>query len=299
MAKILVVGLNPAWQQVFRLPAIPAGGVIRAEAFWSLGSGKGLNAAKVLARRGHEVSLLQVLAGENGRRVLASCEAFGVRSLEAWAGGETRTCVTLLREGGADEVIAPFRVGEEHGASVADALLARVSSGERFDALVVCGSIPEGIDEGIYARIVERISAPLLVWDSVQGLAPEIVPRISWVKLNMHEYNGLARAVWRHAPKRPALMTHSSGAEIRNHPDAGFARFPELRRPLNPIGAGDTATAILTDGILRGLSARAAASAALAAASASCQNPLPSEWDAEDAERFEGEIRWEKIENAK
>jgi sugar/nucleoside kinase (ribokinase family) len=61
---------------------------------------------------------------------------------------------------------------------------------------------------------------------------------------------------------------------------------------VNPIGAGDAVAAVFVDGILRGLNPLAAASAALAAASASCLNPLPSEWDRADAERFEREMRW-------
>src|SRR5690606_19768272 len=118
----------------------------------------------------------------------------------------------------------------------------------------------------------------------------EVVERISWVKLNMSEYDALAREVWRHAPKRPALVTHASGAEIRNHPEAGVFNFPPLRNPLNPIGAGDTVTAMLADGILRGLGARAAGARALAAATASCLHPLPAEWDSGEAGRLEKEI---------
>jgi fructose-1-phosphate kinase PfkB-like protein len=289
VAKVLVAGLNPAWQQVYSLSSLHPDTVQRAESFHALASGKGLNAAKVLARLGHDVSVLQILAGENGRRVHGACPALGIRSLAAWTDGETRVCTTLLGGGKSIEAIAPFAVGNP---SIADELVERGSPDDRYDALLVCGSIPEGLDAGVYRKIVERAAARLVVWDSVDGLSPEIIPRISWVKLNLSEYDGLARAVWRHAPKRPALVTHSSGAEIRNHPEAGFFNFPPLRNPLNPIGAGDTVTAMLTDGILRGLGAREAASRALAAGTASCMHPLPAEWDPADAERLEKKILW-------
>lgn len=286
MAKILVAGLNPAWQQVFRLPAFHAGGVSRAEEFWSLGSGKGLNAAKILARLGHEVSLLQVLAGENGRRVRAACDAFGVRSLEVWTRGETRACVTVLRPGAADEIIAPFRVED---ASVGDALLARVAPEDRYDALLVCGSVPPGVDADVPGKIAARLRAPLLLWDSVAGLSPEVASLVSWIKVNRAEYDALDPAA---RDGRPALVTRAAGAEILRHPEAGVARVPSIEAPLNPIGAGDTASALFADGLLRGLSARAAAARALAAASASCLHPLPAEWDAKDAERLEKEVAW-------
>ena len=84
MAPILVVGLNPAWQKILEFEVLEPGEVNRARSLVQLASGKGMNAAKVLRRLGHEVHLLQVLGGSNGQRCLEGCMSLGIRSLHAW-----------------------------------------------------------------------------------------------------------------------------------------------------------------------------------------------------------------------
>src|SRR5688500_8092018 len=81
MAKVRRAGLNPAWQKILEFDAFAPGEVNRATALVQLASGKGLNAAKVLSRLGHEVHLLQVLGGSNGQRCLVACQALGLHSL--------------------------------------------------------------------------------------------------------------------------------------------------------------------------------------------------------------------------
>jgi fructose-1-phosphate kinase PfkB-like protein len=290
MAKILVAGLNPAWQLVFSLPAYQPGGVNRAADFRGIGSGKGLNAAKTLARLGHDVSLLQIVAGENGKRVLAACETFGVRSLEAWTAGETRTCVTLLRGGEVDEIIAPFSVSDD---TLPGKLLDGIRGGAGWDALLVCGSAPPGIPDSLHSEIGALANVPVVIWDSVFGLTPEILSRVSWLKVNASEHQSLAPMLEASSAHPSFLITDGAApAMLRDSSGAWKCTVPRLDAVVNPIGAGDTATALLADGLLRGLDARGAAAHALSAASASCLNPLPSEFDPADAERIAKSIRW-------
>src|SRR5690349_17835553 len=110
MAKILVAGLNPAWQKLLEFPKLELGEGNRARSMLQLGSGKGMNAAKVLRRMGHEVDLLQVLGGPNGQRCLAACQGLGIRSVHAWTEEETRLCTTLveLDPEASTEIIEPF-----------------------------------------------------------------------------------------------------------------------------------------------------------------------------------------------
>ena len=96
MAKILVAGLNPAWQKILEFGKLVVGEVNRAQSLVQLGSGKGMNAAKVLRRLGHEVHLLQVLGGSNGQRCLVACQSLDIRSVHAWTEEETRQCLTLV-----------------------------------------------------------------------------------------------------------------------------------------------------------------------------------------------------------
>lgn len=304
MAKIFVAGLNPAWQQIFTLDSLREDAVNRATGFVELASGKGMNVAKVLAARGHEVSLWQVLAGGRGRAIEAACARAGIRSLHEYTSGETRVCATLVASGKTTEIIAPFSTVDD--VSLASRLLDRLPA-ERFDALLVCGTVPSGLEEGgvgVMDSLCARVGAELVLWDSVAGLSPRTLPRVDWLKVNAEEHRALAPALAasRATPSllitdgpRPALVA-PRGGEAGN--GAALCALPPLDAVVNPIGAGDTVTAMLADGLLRGLDARAASARALAAAAASCLNVLPAVWDDAVAARLEAGVRWRPAEAA-
>lgn len=293
-AKIFVVGLNPAWQQIFMMSGLRPGEVNRAEGFTELASGKGLNVAKILASRGHEVTLCQVLAGETGQRVLSDCERREIRSVHVFVPGETRVCATLLHDDGATEVIAPFTLKHDPF----EELLSLIPH-EAFDAIVMCGTVPVGMNQMAGAVLVSRVGAPLVIWDSVAGVTEDLIGSISWLKVNAEEARALepvltaARAHGREKTALSLLITDGARpARVRAGVSDGTCTLPPLDHVVNPIGAGDTVTAILTDGLLRGLTPRAAAADALAAAAASCLNVLPAEWDAKDAARLAAGAVW-------
>lgn len=287
MAKILVVGLNPAWQKILEFPEFHGGEVNRASASFSMASGKGFNAAKVLRGLGHEVWLLQILGGENGRRCLAACEAQGIRSLHVWSGAETRQCLTLLcgagKERSATELIEPFRVDDP---AIGEALLGALAPvGSAFEAVAVCGTAPAGSGEGIYDRILEIARPEISVIDAWQGLAPGTLLRSGCVKVNSAEWKSL---IERHGAETLAgvlfLVTAGSGEATVRKGDAILARLrpPAAPGALNPIGAGDTVTAGVVHGLLSGLDAPEAFRRAIAMGTASCLNRLPAEFSQED-----------------
>jgi fructose-1-phosphate kinase PfkB-like protein len=295
MAKILVAGLNPAWQQVLILQSLRAGDVNRARGSRVMAGGKGMNAAKILARAGHDVTLLQVVAGVNGQRMLDACGALGIRSLHATCEGETRAAITLLHDGGATEVIEPFEVAAHEADRVRGTLLAAVPAGSAYDALLVCGTLPAGLDEGLYAEILGRVSCAEAVWDSLAGFNEEVATKITWLKVNAAEYRDLAPVLGASGAHPAVLVTDGPAPTVvRDSGAAGSYALPTLEKIVNPIGAGDTVTAVLTDGWLRGLPPEIAVKKALAAGMASCLSPSPAEWNPEDAARLEREIRWEQ-----
>lgn len=300
MSNVLVVGLNPAWQQIVTLPSLVPGAVCRATRCEEFASGKGLNAARALARLGHRVSLLQVLAGDRGARIAAECEARGIRSLAVTVPGETRTCVTLLHGGQTTEIVNPFSVPPGDAATLGDRLLAQLPDAGRPDALLVCGSTPAGLSPGLHTEIVARVreaagDETLILWDSVAGLTRDALARIDWLKINAGEYAALAPAPDDVAARVSVLITDGAApATARLSGIPWTCHLPPLDAVVNPIGAGDAATAALADALLRGLGAREAAGRALAAASASCLETAPASWDPGIATRIEAALRWER-----
>jgi fructose-1-phosphate kinase PfkB-like protein len=292
MSRVLVVGLNPAWQRILEVPLLRPGHVHRAVDSLETASGKGINAAKALARLGHETSLLQVLGGETGKRCLSACESWKVRSLHAWVVTDTRVCSTLRHEDGrATEIIEPFAVRET---GLEENLLGLAARETPFDALLFCGSVPSGISAAIYGKILEAVPAPVVIWDSVMGLTSDLLPRISWLKVNASEYADL-RSVLREAREKFPSILITAGPDpalVRNSGEAdGAYRIPELQGVGNPIGAGDTVAAGLADALLRGLPPESALRQALALGTASCLSPRPAEWDENRVKTLAPEIQ--------
>ena len=288
MSRILVTGLNPAWQKILEFETLAEGKVNRASSCLELGSGKGLNAAIVLARLGHEVSLLQVVGGINGRRIEDYCLQSGIKPLGVVVQRETRVCSTLIDRGSGKvtELIEPFSVDPDE--RVAERLLDLLPDSGGWDALVVMGTAPAGIDPSIYAQIAGRVRAPLVLLDIVRELNDEVLRVATFVKVNAEEFRRLKdRGVdWQSDRLRwptalvtdgpdPALLLENRDGRIKR---TSF-HLPPLAATNNPIGAGDTVTACLTDGLLHGRPLEATCRQALAAGSASCLTLLPTDYD--------------------
>ena len=291
MAKILVAGLNPAWQQILVLSSLHTGDVNRATESHALAGGKGMNAAKILAQRGHDVSLLHVLAGTNGDRMLDACTALGILSLHVFSEGETRAAVTLIHDATATEVIEPFTAS---GAGIEEELLEAIPEDAEYDALLVCGTLPAGVSPDFYGQLIRRVSSKKIFWDSVAAFDAETAPRITWLKVNAAEYQALAPVLEQCGASPSLLITDGpEKAVVRTPKDAGKCSLPELNGIVSPIGAGDTVTALLADGVLNGLAVRDTVTRALACGMASCLSPLPAVWKTSDANTLEKGITWE------
>ena len=108
---VLVVGPNPAVQRVLRFDALELGGVNRASGLDQYVGGKGQGAALALQLWVPEEgphAVAQFLGGESGRYVESALAAAGLATITQQVAGPTRTCTTLLHDGGTNtELIDP------------------------------------------------------------------------------------------------------------------------------------------------------------------------------------------------
>jgi 1-phosphofructokinase len=287
MARILVVGPNPAWQKVFVFGEFRPGQVNRASQSLTLASGKGINAAKVLKRFGHEVSVLQIVGGSNGRRILDACARLGLASLHVEVPEETRMCVTLADgRGETSELIEPFRISSP----VVEGLLALLPrEPDAFDAVALLGTVPPGAGAGLYDAVLDRLRPRVAVVDAWQDVSPATLAKATCAKMNQGEYGELAkRAAAGKAPEGLFLVTAGAGEAcvLRSGVPEARIRPPGLGQVANAIGAGDTVTAGLAHFLLAGLSPVEAFRRALAMGSASCQKFAPAEYAEGDYQRL-------------
>jgi 1-phosphofructokinase len=290
MARILVVGPNPAWQKVFVFGEFRPGQVNRASQALTLASGKGINAAKVLKRLGHDVSVLQVVGGINGRRILDACARLGLASLHVEVPEETRMCVTLADgRGETSELIEPFRISAPVVASLLD-LLPRAP--DAFDAIAMLGTVPPGAGEGLYDAVLDRLHPRVSVIDAWQGVSLATLAKATCAKMNLAEFGELGkRSAAAGAGKSPEglfLVTAGAGEAcvLRSGVPEARIRPPGLGQVANAIGAGDTVTAGVTHFLLAGLSPVEAFRRALAMGSASCLKFGPAEYAEGDYQRL-------------
>jgi fructose-1-phosphate kinase PfkB-like protein len=287
MAKILVAGPNPAWQKVMVFGEFRPGQVNRASQSLSMASGKGINAAKVLRRLGHEVTVLQIVGGINGKRVLEACGRLGLASLHVEVPEETRLCVTLADgRGETSEIIEPFRLS----APAVDRLLDLLPRDrEAFDGIALLGTVPPGAGLGLYDAILERLQPRVSVIDAWQDVSIATFAKATGVKMNRSEYGDLEKRLGAPALAGiPFLLTAGGGEAcvLRSGRVEARIRPPGLGQVANAIGAGDTVTAGLTHFLLGGEPPVEAFRRALAMGSASCLKFPPAEYSEGDYQRL-------------
>ncbi len=300
MAKILVVGLNPAWQKTLILKQFTPGSVNRGTELMTSAAGKGLNAASILRQFGHEVSLLQCVGGGQGQQILAACERLGIHSMTILTPNETRCCTTLIdtSDNRETEVIEPYHTGLSDAAFWASVDRLNLSYNEKWDAVVFCGQAPEGVPEDAYPILLDRIRCEVSVVDAYKGIPESFFARVGFIKINGIEFDTLRGAYpgLEHSLKQPAgpgiLLTNGGyDAEARlwdsKDQKRKYRYHLNTAKPIvNPIGAGDAVTGGFVHYLVSGMEAKKAFAHALSIGTASCMETLSGRFSEEFAERI-------------
>ena len=304
---IFVLGANPAWQKTLHFSELRPGEVNRAARMSSYPAGKGVNFCRAATGFGvAETLLFQFAGGMEGERLRAGLEREGIRHETVVTAAETRCCVTCLdRETGKmTELIEPSgRVSEEEADELLRRLAAKIPAASLF---AIAGSLPDGADLSLYekaASIAVAAGIPVLA-DAVKGIAPVLdLPGRIILKVNRGEFlaitgcNGLEEAHRCAAKRWPfAGFAVTAGPDRATFADRGrgcIYTLPRLDRIVSPLGAGDTASAVLASGLLAGTDPAEAFRSALAAASANCLTERAGEFKREDWSSLLPQVRME------
>ena len=306
--RILALGLNPAWQKSLFFEELHFGEVNRAGEAHAMASGKGINFIRALHTwGGTEAVVVQPLGGDTGHLIRDSLHEEGLAALSVPVEAATRTCTTLLCEKSATatEIIEPS--GELFREEVE--LLKQTIGAEldRSDALALCGTYPPGITPDFYAwaaSLAKHAGKPVIL-DAYKGIHPALEAGIDFLKINRAELTALTGSadiieslLSLRRKESPAVLAVTDGGEDAFLADAnGIWMFsiPPVEPFSNPIGAGDTCTAVLFAEVLHGKSPREAFAWGLAAASASCMTSYPAVFSRSDAERIRKSISVKQI----
>ena len=309
---VLAVGPNPAWQKVLKFGDLMPGKVNRAQAMWSFASGKGIN----FLRAAHiwdiaDAELVQFADGGNGKLLLDDLAKENLQVKTFAAGSPTRCCTTCLSaaDGSMTELIEPSDPPSDE--AVQAALDYIKSAAAKVDGIALCGQLPGSMDADFYVKCAEFAAAngKTLLIDSWKNIQPILAAsRNAVLKINADELAALTGINDITAALKMLLKDYSLACiAITDGAKAGFLAdksgavwrlsvpFIAQENLVNPVGSGDTASAVFLSCYLNGESAERAFAYAIAAASANCLSVKCAEFDREQAMKFFEQIKIESI----
>jgi 1-phosphofructokinase family hexose kinase len=154
---ILTVTLNPALDRTMTVPNFQIGFRHRATETVILPGGKGINVARATKILGRPVIATGFVGGRKGDQIVADLNDEGILSDFVRIESESRTYTVVL-----DSATGVVSEINEHGPEVKqeefDRLLERLDYlCKSADVVVLAGSLPRGLDDDSYARLIEHI----------------------------------------------------------------------------------------------------------------------------------------------
>ncbi|KQV12411.1 MULTISPECIES: 1-phosphofructokinase family hexose kinase [unclassified Kitasatospora] len=258
---ILTVTLNTAVDVTYRLHRVHRHGSNRVREVAERAGGKGINVARILHAIGHESVVTGLAGGVTGATVRADLAASGLRDELMTIDGHTRRTVAVAEDRDGDTTIylepGPVVTPEEWARFLVR--YERLLGGAA--AVVLSGSLPTGLPHDAYGLLVSLAKArrvPAVLDADGAALRGGLPAGPALVKPNAHE---LATATGTTDPRAGAhtLLARGALAVVASlGPDGLLATTPEgswQARPPgkvhgNPTGAGDSAVAALTAGLV-------------------------------------------------
>lgn len=263
---VVTVTLNPAVDKTATVDCLQKGGLNRVRTVRKDPGGKGINVARVLKGFGQKVEATGLLAGTQGQWILQALRDAGIESCFYETAGETRTNLKVFDESThtITEINEPgFTVTPEDMACYGEMLSARL---DRAAVLVLSGSLPPGVCEDTYGRLVElakRKGIKVLLDADGKALANGIRAVPYAVKPNIHELEQLmgrklpstedivqaARSLIMQGIEVIVVSMGAEGALILNE-TAVYRAKPKPIVPQSTVGAGDSMVAALVYALL-------------------------------------------------
>ncbi|MFF7990651.1 1-phosphofructokinase family hexose kinase [Kitasatospora xanthocidica] len=294
---ILTVTLNAALDVTYRVDRLRPRESNRVQAKAERAGGKGVNVARVLHALGRDTVVTGFAGGTAGAALRSDLAAAGVPERLLPITGETRRTVAVVDASAGDTTILlepgpPVPTGDwDRLLDHLDGLLPRVS------AAVFSGSLPPGVPEDAYGRLVRLAHehrVPAVVDADGAALRAALPAGPDLVKPNAAE---LAAATGLTDPLAAAgaLLDGGAGAVVASLGPGGLIALtgqggwragPPERLTGNPTGAGDAAVAALTLGLVDATPWPERLAEAVALSAAAVRAPLAGDFDPDTHRRL-------------
>lgn len=252
---ILTLTPNPSLDLTYELEELCRGEVQRSESMSVEAGGKGINVTRNLIANGAASQAVAPIGGPSGEQFLSLLEDVEIELIQVPVEGAVRMNVSLAeRDGTGTKVNAS---GSQISEEELERLLDKTSAAAN-DAtwLAVCGSLPSGAPENLYARIValaRDAGCRAAVDSSGPPLAAALDRGPDLIKPNLEELSGLvgrklttfgevleaAREVRARGVAAVLVSLGADGAILLDEEGALHADTPPFT-PRSTVGAGDS-----------------------------------------------------------
>lgn len=266
---IYTLTLNPAVDRELTVPAVEFDSVLRASESRVDFGGKGFNVSRLLKGLGAESTAVGFLGGKAGEILQDGLQALGIGTEFVWVPGETRTNVSIVTLSGG-HYIKVNEKGPLVDASKQQELLERLATlAKPGDWWVLAGSLPPGVAEDFYARIVQVLNqhgSMTLLDTTGESLRLGCAEKPYLVKPNAEEAQALtkmpvetpaeiaavAAELRRMGAQNVVISMGKAGALLQTAEGTWLTKSPKIQEK-NPIGAGDSMVGGLVWALTRGL----------------------------------------------
>jgi len=271
---IYTLTLNPAVDRELTVPAIQFDSVLRAADSRVDFGGKGFNVSRLLRGLGAPNTAVGFLGGRAGELLQNGLQSLGIGTDFVWIPGETRTNVSIVTQSH-DHYIKVNEQGPQVDAAGQKELLDKIDSlATPGDWWVLAGSLPPGVPDDYYARIVKALNkresrAVLDTTDESLRLGCGEKPYL--VKPNAEEARSLtglpvetpaeiaaaAAEIRKLGAQNVVVSMGKAGALLQTSEGSWLARSPKIKEQ-NPIGAGDSLVGGLVWALMKGFALKEA-----------------------------------------
>lgn len=283
---IYTVTLNPSLDYTVWVNEFSTGRINRTEIEKIYPGGKGINVSVILKNLGFDSLSLGFSAGFTGAEIKKLMSALGCASDFIDIPGETSRINIKLKSGAETEINAR---GPKIPSSALDLLFSKIKELSDGDTLILAGSIPAGLPEDLYMRILELISGKnirTIVDASGKLLLNALKFRPFLIKPNLAELSEVsgkelsskdeiisaAKELFLMGAENVLVSMAADGAILVCGNGEVFASLPPRGKVINSVGAGDSMVAGFIAGFLSTGSYADAFRLALCAGSASAFN---------------------------
>ena len=154
---ILTVTFNPALDRTMTVPNFQAGFRHRATDTITLPGGKGINVARAAKALGRPVIATGFIGGRKGDQIVAGLNSEGILCDFVHVTGESRISTAVV-DPATNSVTEITELGPEIRPEEIGLMYEKLEYlGKAADVVVFAGSVPPGLDDDCYARMIQRV----------------------------------------------------------------------------------------------------------------------------------------------